>query len=480
MTPEVNFDKNDAQFLQRIIELNFNDPRCQSAIKYCFSVVASVIIMARIAGNNNCRTQRLFWLENLEALQSLFYGLDDEVPCEQTIRRVISGVKAEETIRFLTEYFSEYQKNSQSSEDEVPLSKRDVIAADGQNIRATRQTKKGNDARKSTGYDLVSLYSTKYGLTISQRAVDKKNHEAEAILEMIETLNLRNCILTWDAINTRAVTLDAVVKALADFLVCLKANQGELFDVIEEAFSWLDVDKFQGEVLSSSRTSTDHGRIETKEISILSAEDVLNTDLKRKWPHVHSVIRVRTSRIYKSSGVQTEDREDKFFISSITPDGLDPSFASTMQDIILSRWQIESRHWVIDVVFGQDALPLRNKEYIENSTVYTKIACNVLSYIRENVPYYNGKPWSFESLQILARKAQTNFMFLKAFFTKDMSEIENDERFIGIFYKEPEPTGNDVPDNLEVTGHENQIDDSFKLANLVRRSSKIKSKRKLR
>lgn len=54
---------------------------------------------------------------------------------------------------------------------------------------------------------------------------------------MIATLNLRNCILTWDAINTRAVTLAAVVKAFADFLVCLKANQGELFDVIEEAFS---------------------------------------------------------------------------------------------------------------------------------------------------------------------------------------------------------------------------------------------------
>ena len=148
--------------------------------------------------------------------------------------------------------------------------------------------------------------------------------------------------------------------------------------------------------------------------------------MKRNLPHVHSVIRVRTSRIYKSSSVQTEDREYKFFISSITPDGLDDSFAATMQDIILSRWQIESRHWVIDVVFGQDALPLRNKEYIENSTVYTKIACNVLSYIREHVPYYNGNPWSFESLQILARKAQTNFMFLKAFFTKEY--VRNRER----------------------------------------------------
>ena len=68
MTPEVSFDKNDAQFLQRLIELNFNAPRCQSGIKYCFSVVAAVVIMARIAGNNNCRTQRLFWLENLEPL----------------------------------------------------------------------------------------------------------------------------------------------------------------------------------------------------------------------------------------------------------------------------------------------------------------------------------------------------------------------------------------------------------------------------
>lgn len=71
-------------------------------------------------------------------------------------------------------------------------------------------------------------------------------------------------------------------------------------------------------------------------------------------------------------------------------------------------------------------------------------------------------------------------MFLKAFFTKDKSEIENDERFIGIFYKEREPTGNDVPDNLEVTVHENQVDDRFMQDNLVRRSSKIKSKRKLR
>ena len=64
--------------------------------------------------------------------------------------------------------------------------------------------------------------------------------------------------------------------------------------------------------------------------------------------------------------------ESRYFVSSIITDGLDKSFAGTIHDIILARWQIESRHWVIDVAFDQDRLPLRNQDYIRNSTVYTK------------------------------------------------------------------------------------------------------------
>jgi len=59
-----------------------------------------------------------------------------------------------------------------------------------------------------------------------------------------------------------------------------------------------------------------------------------------------------------------------------------------------------------------------------------------------------------------------------------MSEIENDERSIGIFYKGLDPTGNDVPDNLEETGCENQVDNSIMLASLVKRAARIKAKEK--
>ena len=76
---------------------------------------------------------------------------------------------------------------------------------------------------------MVSLFSSTYGVTLCQRTVDKKNNEALAIMEMIKDLNFSNSILTWDAINTRAETLKAVTEADADFLVCLKSNQGYLY-----------------------------------------------------------------------------------------------------------------------------------------------------------------------------------------------------------------------------------------------------------
>lgn len=78
---------------------------------------------------------------------------------------------------------------------------------------------------------------------------------------------------------------------------------------------------------------------------------------------------------------------------------------------------------------------------------------------------------------MLASDVEYGFMFLKAFFTQNMSEIENNERFIGLFYKEPEPTGNDVLDNLEVNGFENTISDDTPLGRFSRTSKKIKGKR---
>ena len=249
---------------------------------------------------------------------------------------MVALVKEDETVKFLSEYFLSYRENILKPLGSVPLAQRELIAADGQNIRATRSSKDGNDSRKNGGYDVVSLFSSTYGVTLCQRTVDKKNNEALAIMEMIKDLNLANSILTWDAINTRAATLKAVTEADADFLVCLKSNQGYLYEEVCDSFTFADADRYLGEVLSSKRVSSDHGRIEEKEITILDAEHGLSKEMQRKWPYIKSLIRVNTTRTYKCSGVSnTDDVESRYFVSSIITDGLDNSFADTIQDIIL-------------------------------------------------------------------------------------------------------------------------------------------------
>lgn len=77
----------------------------------------------------------------------------------------------------------------------------------------------------------------------------------------------------------------------------------------------------------------------------------------------------------------------------------------------------------------------------------------------------------------MAQDTEVGFMFLKAFFTKDMSQIENDERFIGLFYKQSEPTGNDVPDDLGSNGFQSSINDDTPLGKFARTRKKIKAKK---
>ena len=94
--PTTPFTYDYATFLQRIIELNINDPRCKSMVVYPLFIVYAIHIMAKMAGCNNATAVKLWWEQNNAELQKLFYGLDDVVPSEQTIRRLITCANNDE------------------------------------------------------------------------------------------------------------------------------------------------------------------------------------------------------------------------------------------------------------------------------------------------------------------------------------------------------------------------------------------------
>lgn len=198
---------------------------------------------------------------------------------------------------------------------------------------------------------------------------------------MLPMINAVHSIFAWDAINTRQSTLNAVTEIGGDFIVCVKSNQETLlYEEIVTAFEH----SLPDEAVSALRTNSERGRIEQKEICIIPVEFGLSKEMYRKWPTIALIICVTTERYIKSSS--KEQKEQRYFISSIEVNYDNEDYVAQIQDIILQRWQVEVSHWYLDMCFMQDRLPLRNRDYINNHTYFTKMAFNILNYVKNHCP----------------------------------------------------------------------------------------------
>ena len=82
-----------------------------------------------MAGATDCQRIYTFWNLNVRKLQSLIYGLGEEVPTPQTIKRCVTILEEHNLINFFTKIFLDfYTKGAcQYNKGETPaLEKRDV------------------------------------------------------------------------------------------------------------------------------------------------------------------------------------------------------------------------------------------------------------------------------------------------------------------------------------------------------------------
>lgn len=86
-----------------------------------------------------------------------------------------------------------------------------------------------------------------------------KNHEAEAIKEMIEQTPdaYRNTIISFDALNTHDFVLNTIIDAKADYFCAVKANQKNAFGSIKRAFTGRQWDANKSRAITGSFDTED-------------------------------------------------------------------------------------------------------------------------------------------------------------------------------------------------------------------------------
>ena len=118
-------------------------------------------------------------------------------------------------------------------------------------------------------------------------------------------------------------------------------------------------------VESETNVDVGHGRIETRECSVINDLDFL--DDSHEWTELNQIVRINSERGEKLSGKTST--ETRYYITSLKLS------AKEMNIIVRKHWSIENQlHWVFDVQYNEDYSRRRNGESAANFNILLKIA----------------------------------------------------------------------------------------------------------
>lgn len=245
-----------------------------------------------------------------------------------------------------------------------------VVALDGKTVCGSRDG-------ENTALHMVSAFATASGLCLGQEGTRGKGNEIAAIKALLETLTLKGCIVTLDAIGCQTEIAQKITDQGGDYLLAVKDNQGNLANALREFFGEADAGGFGALPVSRYETvEKDHGRIETRRAVWVSELTWLDRPIRQHWPKLAGVGMLERTR--EIDGKTSFERA--FYIGSKGVDN-----AEAFGKAARSHWDVENRlHWVLDVTFREDDCRVRKGHAPQNLSALRKFA---LSLLRQDKQY---------------------------------------------------------------------------------------------
>jgi predicted transposase YbfD/YdcC len=234
--------------------------------------------------------------------------------------------------------------------------------------------------------------ASRHGLTLGQVAVDCKSNEITAIPQLLEMMDLKGTIVTLDAMGCQKSIAKKIIDGNGDYTLAVKNNHPKLFTAIENAF----IEAHENGLVESGvrSVSTDHkqaSRLEERHYAVGPIPKEMKS-LTAEWAGAKSI--GQAIKISEKNGKATS--EVRYYISSR------PAKVSEFSDSIRSHWSIEAMHWVLDVVFHEDASRIRMGNGTEN-----------MSFVRRFVTTLLKQDTTKVSLKQKRKKAGWNTDFLE-------------------------------------------------------------------
>lgn len=294
------------------------------------------------------------WGKLHEGFLRTFLELPQGIPSHDTLTRVFAVVPAATLQTVLLPWLQERREVAG-----------EWIHVDGKPLRGTRC-----QSRKLKALHVVSAWAGQTGFTLGQVAVDTKSNEITAMPELLQLLDLHEKIVTIDALGCQKEIAQTIVDGEGDYILAVKDNQPTLHAEVQAAFA-----QAPAPPLRSSRRATTfekgHGRYEQRTVQVLPAQEYLSAAQATLWAGVLSLVMV--TRVVWEQARETPSTEVRYFLSSLPP------VARRLGSAIRGHWSIENGlHWVLDVVFREDARRVYERTTAENVAFLHRLALSLL------------------------------------------------------------------------------------------------------
>lgn len=345
---------------------NIEDPRRQAGLRHSLIEVIFIAICAIIAGADDWVAIERFGKAKLRWFQK-YLRLKHGIPSHDTFGNVLSILDAEQ---FGEAFINWMQMIATIS---------GVIALDGKTIRHSFDTALGKSA-----IHMVSAWSSANRLVLGQVKVDDKSNEITALPKLLRLLVIKGCLVTIDAMGCQTEIAEQIIDQGGDYLLAVKKNQKYLYEDIEHLFKHARAENFEQAGFDEARTvDKQHGRLDIRYCQLVSDPEWLDyLRVHHNWKKLNCVVRIWTERRIGRRKTQ----KSRYYICSYS------TTAADLLNATRNHWGIENNvHWVLDVVFDEDANRARIGHAQQNLATMRRIAINMLNEEQSRKDSLKGK-----------------------------------------------------------------------------------------
>lgn len=345
------------------------DHRHSSYVRHLLVDILTICLLAVLADNDEWEEIADFAKQKEKWLKK-YLELPNGVPSSDTIRIVISSID--------TKYFYQNMINAllliMNKVSEVIVeseAEKDILSMDGKESRGSKRN--ATEQAKIPALHTLNLYSSNYGLCLGQEFIKEKSNEIPAGPLLLEQMDLKNCVVTWDALNTQTETVAAVIRGKGDYVAALKGNQHLFYQEVVEFFSEEELKNLQKDKKAYKKTiEKEHGGIAVREY--YQTEEVDWYADRNKWNGLKSLGMIKKSLQLSNGEVHEEKR---YYMNSIELD------IDLFERASRGHWGVENKlHWQLDFTFKDDRNTTMEKTGAKNMQILKKLALAILRMVQ--------------------------------------------------------------------------------------------------